>query len=383
MDQVQTQSQSGEGSLHFFDYWRVIRSRKEVILAVMLLVVVTGTAFTLTLPRKYMANARIMVREDAMDIDVFERQYVAGYNPFFMRTQYEIIQSRQILYQVINNLNLQQVWGEKAHDDGAPLTREDAFVLLSRSIKVEQFRDTSLIDIQVYREDPEEAARIANEIAAVYRDQRLTAKRQEVKRAVEVLESELQKQQDRVDRAEQELEKIRKELGVSVISKGFQADKLRLQQLEADRIAARVDMLVRKARLDQLESLDGDELMNASSYIVNDQNLTTIKAQLADSEVSLKVLLETYGVNHPEVKRLQAGVNELKQKLSNALEGLKRVQGIQGRFQRLDPEEVLRAVEGVSTTRDENDPTVLRVMVDVSSPAGVNDSVNIGLRVAY
>ena len=81
---------------------------------------------------------------------------------------------------------------------------------LSRSIKVEQFRDTSLISIQVYREDPEEAARIANEVAAVYRDQRLTAKRHEVKRAIEVLESEVQKQQERVERAEQELEKIRK-----------------------------------------------------------------------------------------------------------------------------------------------------------------------------
>ena len=104
MDQTQTQTQANEDSLHFLDYWRVIRSRKEVILAVMLLVVVTGTAFTLTLPKQYMADARIMVREDVMDIDVFERQYVGGYNPFFMRTQYEIIQSRQILYQVINNL---------------------------------------------------------------------------------------------------------------------------------------------------------------------------------------------------------------------------------------------------------------------------------------
>jgi succinoglycan biosynthesis transport protein ExoP len=322
--QTQTQNQANEGSLHFLDYWRVIRSRKEVILAVMLLVVVTGTAFTLTLPRQYMADARIMVREDAMDIDVFERQYVGGYNPYFMRTQYEIIRSRQILYQVINNLNLQQVWGEKASDDGAPLTREDAYNQLSRSIKVEQFRDTSLISIQAYREDPEEAARIANEVAAVYRDQRLTAKRHEVKRAIEVLESEMQKQQERVDRAEQELEKVRKDLGVSMISKGFQADKLRLQQLEADRIAARVDMLVRKARLDQLEALNGDDLMNASSYIVNDQNLATIKAQLADSEVSLKVLLESYGVNHPDVKRLQAGVNELRKQLNNALVGLKK-----------------------------------------------------------
>ena len=97
-----------------------------------------------------------------------------------------------------------------------------------------------------------------------------------------------------------------------MISKGFQADKLRLQQLEADRIAARVDMLVRKARLDQLDALNGDDLMNASSYIVNDQSLASIKAQLADSEVSLKILLENYGVNHPDVKRLQAGVNELR-----------------------------------------------------------------------
>ena len=324
MDQTQAQNQTSEGNLHFLDYWRVIRSRKEVILAVMLLVVVTGTAFTLTLPKKYMADARIMVREDAMDIDVFERQYVGGYNPFFMRTQYEVIQSRQILYQVINNLNLQQVWGEKLRDDGSPLTREDAFDQLSRSIKVEQFRDTSLISIQVYREDPEEAARIANEIAAVYRDQRLTAKRQEVKHAVEVLEGEMQKQQERVERAEQDLEKVRKDLGVSMITKGFQADKLRLQQLEADRITARVDMLVRKARLDQLDALTGDDLMNASSYIVNDQNLANIKAQLADSEVSLKVLLESYGVNHPDVKRMQAGVNELKKKLNDALEGLKK-----------------------------------------------------------
>jgi capsular exopolysaccharide synthesis family protein len=324
MDQTQTQTQANESSLHFLDYWRVIRSRKEIILAVMLLVVVTGTAFTLTLPRQYMADARIMVREDAMDIDVFERQYVGGYNPFFMRTQYEIIQSRQILYQVINNLNLQQAWGEKVHDDGTPLSREDAFNALSHSIKVEQFRDTSLISIQVYREDPEEAARVANEVAAVYRDQRLTAKRHEVKRAIEVLESEVQKQQERVDRAEQELEKIRKDLGVSIISKGFQADKLRLQQLEADRIAARVDMLVRKARLDQLEALDGEDLMNASSYIVNDQSLASIRAQLTDSEVSLKVLLENYGVNHPDVRRLQAGVDELRKKLTGALDGLKK-----------------------------------------------------------
>ena len=316
--------QTSESNLHFLDYWRVIRSRKEVILAVMLLVVVTGTGVTLMLPKQYAADARILVREDNMDVDVFERQMPTGYNPFFLRTQYEIIQSRQILYQVINNLNLQQVWGEKQNEDGSPIGREDAYFALRGSVKVQQYRDTSIIAIVVFRESPEEAARIANEIAAVYRDHRLSMKRREVKRAIEVLENEMQKQEEKVAKAEDELERIRKELGVSMITTGVRADKMRLQQLEADRIAARVDMLVRKARLDQLDALQGDELMNASSYIVNDQALSSVRAQLVDSEVTLKVMLETYGLNHPEVKRVQAGVNELKKKLSDALSGLKK-----------------------------------------------------------
>ena len=318
------QTSSSESSLHFLDYWRVIRSRKEVILAVMLLVVVTGTGVTLMLPKQYAADARILVREDNMDVDVFERQMPTGYNPFFLRTQYEIIQSRQILYQVINNLNLQQVWGEKNNEDGSPVSREDAYMTLRSSVKVQQYRDTSIIAIVLFRENPEEAARIANEIAAVYRDHRLSMKRREVKKAIEVLENEVQKQEEKVARAESELDRIRKDLGVSMITTGVRADKMRLQQLEADRIAARVDMIVRKARLDQLEALNGDELMNASSYIVNDQALASVRAQLVDSEVTLKVMLETYGLNHPEVRRIQAGVNELKRKLTEALAGLKK-----------------------------------------------------------
>ena len=320
---MEQQPAADSGGLHFLDYWRVIRSRKEVILAVLLLVVVTGTAFTLTLPKKYMADARILVRDDSLDVDVFERQMPQAYNPFFLRTQYEVIQSRQILYQVINNLNLQQVWGEELSDDGVPLTREMAYELLSRSIKVEQYRDTSLIAVQVRREDPVEAARIANEVAVVYRDQRLSLKRRELKRAIEALESELQKQQEKVEKAENELERIRQDLGVSVLAQGIRADKIRLSQMEADRIAARVDMLVRKAQLDQLAGLTGDELMNASSYIVNDQALQAVRAQLVDSEVALKLLLENYGVNHPEVRRMQAGVDELRKKLSDALNGMK------------------------------------------------------------
>lgn len=316
--------ESSENRLHFLDYWRVIRSRKEVILAVVLLVVLTGALYTLTLPKIYMANARISVREDSMDVDVFERQYVSPYNPFFLRTQYEIIQSRPLLYEVIQNLDLINKWSEKYAGEGGQLRREDAYMILRKSLKVGQSRDTNLIDIQAYREDREEAARIANEVASVYREYRLSQKRRETKRGIEALDNELRKQQEKVDAAEAELERIRGEFGVSMIQRGVRADKVRLQQLEADRISARVDMLTRKARLEQLESLSGEELMNASAYIVNDQSLLILRKDLVDAEVQLKLLTENLGENHPEVKRIQAGIGELRVKLGRALEGLKR-----------------------------------------------------------
>ena len=316
-------AESEDTSLHFLDYWRVIRSRKEIVITVALLVIITGIAFTFTRPKKYASTVKILVQDDSLDVDVFDRQMVQGYNPFFLRTQEKIIKSNPVLYTVINNLNLTYLWGEEVNEDSKPLPMDKALDRLIGSIRVEQDRDTSIINILVIQDDPEEAAMIANEIADVYKDWRVSAKSKEVRHAIDVLEGQVDKQRQKVDQAELELESIRKELGVNLLDDGLQVDKLRLQQLEADRIGARVEMLVRKARLDQLEALHGTELMNASSFIVFDQTLSDIRQQLVDTEITLKTLLESYGENHPEVKQIAAARNELLQQLNDALDGLK------------------------------------------------------------
>ena len=50
-----------ESKLHFLDYWRIIRIRKTVILAVFLLVVITATLVTFVLPKHYLSKASIKV----------------------------------------------------------------------------------------------------------------------------------------------------------------------------------------------------------------------------------------------------------------------------------------------------------------------------------
>ena len=59
-----------EIKLHFLDYWRIIRIRKTVILAVFLLVVITATLVTFILPESYASMARIKVERDQSDISV-------------------------------------------------------------------------------------------------------------------------------------------------------------------------------------------------------------------------------------------------------------------------------------------------------------------------
>jgi capsular exopolysaccharide synthesis family protein len=317
-------------ALHFLDYWRVIRDRKEVILAVALLTIVTGTAYTLMMPKKYTATTQLEVREDAMDVDPFyDRQANRlGYNPFFLMTQEKIMRSRPVLTEVIRSLNLQKVWGAELNEDKSPIPPELALQILSRSLRVEQDRDTTLMNISVTSEDAKRSAEIANEIANVYRDRRLNAKRREIQRAIDAMSNEVRKQQERVEEAEADLERIRQEQGISLIGRGnmsIRVEATRLNMLETERSGARVEMLVRKARLDQLEVLEGDKLMDAAAYIVSDPTLLGIRQQLIDSQVSLQLMLKNgvMGANHPDVLRLQGAVDELRRQLASALEGLK------------------------------------------------------------
>ncbi|HMJ90823.1 MAG TPA: Wzz/FepE/Etk N-terminal domain-containing protein, partial [Candidatus Acidoferrum sp.] len=50
-----------ETKLHFLDYWRIIRIRKTVILAVFLLVALTTTVVTFILPETYSSMVRISI----------------------------------------------------------------------------------------------------------------------------------------------------------------------------------------------------------------------------------------------------------------------------------------------------------------------------------
>ena len=309
-------------TLHFLDYWRVIRSRKEIVLAVAILVVLTGTVYTLMLPNIYAASTRISVSEDSLTISPFAMETVGmSYNPYFLRTQFEILQSKPILQEVVNRLNLQVEWGRK----GEKIPRGVAHKIMTSSVNVFQQRDTSLIVISVKRPDPNEAARIANEVAEVYRDNRLDLANKKSRMAIDKIAEALTDQRERVDAAEQVVEELRTELDIAVIGGlgSVDVDNIRLQQLEGDRLGAQREMVEKEGLLKILKDLDDKDLIERASYITFDQFVVTAIQQIQDIEVQLSALNADYGVNHPEVQRFQLQKATMEETLSKRLQALR------------------------------------------------------------
>lgn len=319
-----SENQTKEKTLHFLDYWRVVHSRKEIVLAVFFLVVILGTGYTFTLPDIYMSETRFEVRSDDVALDPFNPMAGSSglYNPYFLRTQYEIIKSKPILNEVIDRLNLQEVWGK----DGQKMPKEKAYKYLYTSVTAAQSRDTSLISLQVRRENPKEAMRIANMLAEVYRDQRLELKRKELNRSLDAVRKELENEQFKLSAAEQRVEELREELDITLLNEGAGASsnvKLRLQKLESDSSAARTDVVVLESRYKELTKMSDEELLAASTYLIQNPSLESMRVEIKNWDVQLSSLLENYGENHPEVRQAMASRDEVMDKLKLELAGIR------------------------------------------------------------
>src|SRR5712672_880973 len=168
-----------EAKLHFLDYWRIIRIRKTVILAVFLLVVITATLVTFILPESYASLARIKVERDQSDISFMQDPRMGGaqYDPYFIQNEFETIKSERVLTNVVLSLNLNDEWGKK-YNAGQPLKTHESVARLKAMMDLQPERNTSFIDVKVYSEKPEEASGLANAVATAYQLYRLEVRKQ-------------------------------------------------------------------------------------------------------------------------------------------------------------------------------------------------------------
>jgi succinoglycan biosynthesis transport protein ExoP len=325
-----------ETKLHFLDYWRIIRIRKTVILTVFLLVALTTTIVTFLLPKSYSSMVKISIEQDMPDVDAGGRGFMPGYrptpDPFFLQTEFQRIQSKPVLYRVIEELKLQEQWGRKYKQPG-PLSRERAYAILKGSFAVSQSQNTTLVEIKAYSDNKDEAATIANTIAETYKLERARRHDELVKNGIRVLREQLAEKEAAVSNQHAVVNRLRQELQISDYeAAGNQPtptlDNETLRHINSSLRDAETRFVDARSRYQGLTNLSRNELKQAAPMqSLGDNRLSELIAQESATQQKLADLLGQYGVEHPEVKAktqlLQTITNQVDLALSGLLTSLK------------------------------------------------------------
>jgi polysaccharide biosynthesis transport protein len=326
-----TSQPAPETSLHFLDYWRIIRIRKTVIISVFLLIAITATVVTFVLPESYSSTARIEINPDITDIQGMSgmQSPYAPYDPYFIQTEFSIMQSEQVLKRVIDMLDLNNKWGVKYHG-GVPLKTEDTMQLLKQRMGLSPERNTKLIDITVYSEDNEDAARLANGIAVAYQKYRLDLRSTNTMAGIEALNTQFAKEDEVIASLQTNVDRLRKELGIvdtdpqatgpTPTLSQLQLQQYNIQQIDQDKEYSK--MSVQLANLQSLQKTNPAELRNVLPTMMQDSELSSLLSQLNQTEQALATMKVDYSTNYPDVIRAQTAADKLNVQVEARVRGL-------------------------------------------------------------
>src|SRR6202142_490789 len=237
---------------------RVLLLRLPLIALIVGLVFVTTMAVTAFLPRWYLATTKVRVEKPESDVKLFQVQGSSAYDPYFLQDQFKIMQNEKIVYPVIEKLGLNTRLAAAAGAAGATLTPDITYkYILGKMLRVESQRSASLIDINVYAQEPVMAAEIANEIARVYSEDRIAQATSQQTEGMSQLRKELALQEDAVKRQRDAVEKLRKDLNISGVDLNVKYSDMEIEtlsQMQNSLIALRVDAIGRKTRWERFRS---------------------------------------------------------------------------------------------------------------------------------
>ncbi|MEY4300048.1 MAG: hypothetical protein RIR25_1284 [Verrucomicrobiota bacterium] len=344
-----------EAKLHFLDYWRVIRLRLPIIVLTFLLVVITAGVTTYFLPRQYQSDVIIEVEQNDQKIRIFRDGYEGGMglDPRFATTQFQIIQRKEMLYPVIDSLKLVEKWAEVY----GIRTREEAYYKLRTMIDVREVRNTNLLQISVESTDPVESSDLANSIATEYQRKRIDEQQKILSRSLATLEDEVAKQRKKVTETNDEMGRIRTDLGITDLNPDSMEDPMQAKEKvlvdqEALVNEARIKASTLRTKYNEIEKLSGDDLMRALPTLeIQDQTITQILPQYQETDSELARAMQSgLGARHPTISALAAKKATYERQLSDQVASIRRTLAANLEI----TERSLAAMEqGLETTRGE------------------------------
>ncbi|HTL55305.1 MAG TPA: M56 family metallopeptidase [Candidatus Limnocylindrales bacterium] len=281
-------------------------------------VLLTGTEL-------YSSAARLKIEHSYAVPSAATSQEQGGFfsDPWFIQTEFEVIQSELILGKVIEELDLDKQWSRQL---GRVLKPAESVESLKHRLELRPVRNTSILEVRAYDPNPNRAAEIANKIAEIYRKYRVD-QASGVSVDSDALAKQLKQQELLVAESRTKLNRLRTDLKIDNKALANDAPSLRLsaetlRKVEGLRLESQAEYVRSKVLLEKLKTLPSDELAQAIPTTgIQDPLLPPLLEQLDLAKQKLAALTIEYGPEHSEVRKISSQIAELRERINDRTKG--------------------------------------------------------------
>ncbi len=289
----------------------VVFKRKHIIISVFLSVVVTVTVGTLMMKPVYQASSKILVERelDSEKSLLFRMNLNLTYEKHdWIKSELEILQSTPVALKIIKGMKLEQT-EFKGID---PANTNQILAAFKSRLKVENAKDSNVLDVSFESGDPELAAAVLNNLVKAYIDYR--AKLYSESDEYKFFENQIQFAEQKISELENQQTQFKKSR--EIISPEQQGEILlsKIADYEKALTGVRTRRIGKEAMLKVIK--DQVTLGGKSNIPVTESSdspsrveyIARLRTDLLDLEFKRDQLLQKYTPEYEEVKNLKDAI---------------------------------------------------------------------------
>jgi polysaccharide biosynthesis transport protein len=301
--------------MNFHQFFLILRARRWILIATLLLTVGTTMIVSMLLPKTYKASAAVLMNYKGVD-PVTGLTMPGQLLPGYIATQIDIISSKNVALRVVDRMKLAESPAVIAQFNdatgGEGTVRDWLADLLLQKVEVQPSRESSVVNISFSGSDPQFVAAVANSFAEEYQRATIQLKSDPMKKATGYFNDQTKQLRDNLEAAQSRLSKYQQDHGIVSVDNRVDVENQRLNDLSAQLVAAQAQAMEATSRQ---RSAQG----NADAPdVANNPIVQNLKISLATAESRLAEIGQRLGRNHPQYLSARAEADRLRAELGTA-----------------------------------------------------------------
>jgi polysaccharide biosynthesis transport protein len=330
--------QGSSGEISLSDLVRILRRRRRIILASLLVGLLLGVSYCIVKTRRYEAVSDLAINpegSDALDMGDITASLGGGGLGFDekLETQVHVLKSDSLAWVVISQLRLDSqptfaghhgliFFGPYLVPDApknieltTPERRNELLEQFSAALTVQTIPRTQAVEITFRNANPMLAREIVNHLVTGYTQRTFMTRYNDTMKASDWLSGQLAQLKSDVQESQSKLSKFQRQTGIFGTDENDNLVLSKLDDLSKELTDAEADRIVKEAQYRVAQSGNAELI----GTIVPDSVLPVLRGQEADLRQQLAQANEEYGPHYPKVIQLETQLAQVEKSLKTEL----------------------------------------------------------------